>query len=140
MNLISQIRNNLLAVISLTVAVSSLSYNTYRNELTEENRNVRHASFELLKELNQLQLLIDYAHYDNSSEHGNPIQGWGHVMYIKDMSYLISKPIVFKSENLKKIWGSEWANVQKDESSNKNVTAAINKLRISTREYMQSLN
>ena len=32
-----QIRRNTVAIISLIVALSSLGYNTYRNELTEAN-------------------------------------------------------------------------------------------------------
>ena len=48
---IQQIRNNLVAIISLVVAISSLSYNTWRNELTEENRNIRFAGFEVINSL-----------------------------------------------------------------------------------------
>jgi len=32
-----QIQRNLLAIISLAVAISALGYNTWRNETTEEN-------------------------------------------------------------------------------------------------------
>lgn len=43
-----QLRNNAVALISLAVAIGSLGYNTWRNERTEHNRNVRTAAFELL--------------------------------------------------------------------------------------------
>jgi hypothetical protein len=36
-----QIQNNAVALISLFIAVGSLGYNTWRNETTEEQRNVR---------------------------------------------------------------------------------------------------
>ena len=42
-----QLRNNAVALISLAVALSSLAYNTWRNERTEHNRNVRTATFEV---------------------------------------------------------------------------------------------
>jgi hypothetical protein len=53
-----QIRRNAVALISLIIAVSSLSYNTWRNEKTEDNRNQRHAAFEVLLKLNELQQVI----------------------------------------------------------------------------------
>ena len=49
-----QLRDNAVALISLAVAISSLSYNTWRNERTEANRNVRTATFELLMRLADL--------------------------------------------------------------------------------------
>ena len=41
-----QLRANAVALISLVVALSSLGYNTWRNEQTEENRSIRVAGFE----------------------------------------------------------------------------------------------
>ena len=46
---ISQLRRNLVALISLTIAISSLGYNTWRNEHSEDNRNKRFAAFEIVK-------------------------------------------------------------------------------------------
>lgn len=40
-----QIRRNAVAIISLIVALTSLGYNTYRNELSEANRTVRQVGF-----------------------------------------------------------------------------------------------
>ena len=39
------LRRNILALISLTLAIVSLSYNTWRNDATELNRNQRAAGF-----------------------------------------------------------------------------------------------
>jgi len=139
LNLLNQVRDNLLAVISLVVAISALSYNTYRNELTELNRNKRHAGFELLKELNELQLLVDYAHYDKDSEQGNPISGWGHVMYVKDMSYLISASVVEDADKLGEIWAEEWESVHESKASNQHITAGVDALRSSVRYEINAL-
>ena len=38
-SIVEQLRRNTVALISIVIAVSSLSYNTWRNEKTEYNRN-----------------------------------------------------------------------------------------------------
>jgi len=43
-----QLHRNAVALISLAVAITSLGYNTWRNEVSEQNRNQRCGSFELL--------------------------------------------------------------------------------------------
>ena len=139
MKLFSQIRQHSLAVISLVVAISALGYTTYRNELTEYNRNKRHAGFELLKELNQLQLLIDYAHYDKDSELGNPITGWGHLMYVKDMSHLISPGVVEEADKLGDIWAVEWETIYDNSASNQRITAGVDTLRSRVRQEIKAL-
>ena len=53
-----QLRNNAVALISLVVALGSLSYNTWRNERTESNRNIRTATFELLVKLSELERVV----------------------------------------------------------------------------------
>ena len=138
--LLQQVNKNLLAIISLVVALSALGYNTYRNELTEENRNVRFAGFSMLMELAKLQQLIDYAHYDKDVVKGNPISGWGHLLYVRDMSYLVSAEVVAETEALIQVWGDEWQTVRDDESSNQRVTAGINALRERVRYTMESLD
>lgn len=138
--LLQQLHRNLLAIISLVVAMSALGYNTYRNELTEENRNIRSAGFSMLQELSQLQLLIDYAHYDKDTVKGNPISGWGYLLYLKDMSYLVSDEVVIETEGLIEIWSQEWETVRGDGISNQRVTEAINKLRDQVRRTIASLD
>lgn len=138
--LLQQVHRNLLAIISLVVAMTALGYNTYRNELTEENRNIRFAGFSMLQELSELQLLIDYAHYDKDTVKGNPITGWGHLLYVKDMSYLVSGDVVDETEALIKVWGHDWQTVRDDKASNQRVTAAINGLRELIRHTMASLD
>ena len=63
-SILEQLRRNTVAVISLVVAISSLSYNTWRNEATEENRNLRVAAFEILLKLGELQQVVFHSHYD----------------------------------------------------------------------------
>ena len=58
-----QIRSNAVALISLVIALSSLGYNTWRNETTESQRNIRHASFRVLETLGSLQEVVDFRYY-----------------------------------------------------------------------------
>jgi hypothetical protein len=46
-----QLRSNAVALTSLLIALTSLGYNTWRNEHTEHNRNIRAAAFEILTKL-----------------------------------------------------------------------------------------
>jgi hypothetical protein len=138
--LLQQVNKNLLAIISLGVALSALGYNTYRNELTEENRNIRFAGFSMLMELAEMQQLIDYAHYDKDAVKGNPITGWRHLLYARDMSYLVSAEVMAETEALMQVWGDEWQSVRDDESSNQRVTVGINALRERVRHAMASLD
>ena len=139
-SLLKNLRKNALSIISLLVAFSALGYNTYRNELTEDNRNIRYAGFELMKALNQLQLLIDYAHYEKDPTQGNSITGWGQVLYIGDMSGLISDKTVIQAQHLKKVWENEWRTIEVDIKSNQRVTEEIQILRQLVSETMRSLD
>ena len=59
----SQIARHSVALISLLVALSSLAYNTWRNEQTEDNRNIRTAGIDLLLKLGELDRVVFYSHY-----------------------------------------------------------------------------
>ena len=86
----SQVQRNLVALISVFIAVSSLSYNTWRNEKTEYNRNQRNASFEVLLKLGELQELVFYLHYDSDAEaKGNPRTGWALALTVRDLSQVL---------------------------------------------------
>ncbi|MDH3303608.1 MAG: hypothetical protein OEM50_00145 [Gammaproteobacteria bacterium] len=50
-----QLRRNAVALISLVVAITSLGYNTWRNEASEHNRNQRLLSIEVLPNAGELQ-------------------------------------------------------------------------------------
>ncbi len=50
---INQLQRNMVALISLAVAISSFIDNSWRNDESELNRNQRFASFEILLKLNE---------------------------------------------------------------------------------------
>ena len=129
MSLVNQIRINLLSIISLVVALTALGYNTYRNELTEQNRTIRHAGFNLLVELNSLQLLVDNIYYGEKQEADRTIKGWSHVLYITDMGQLVSDNVMVLSIALRNVWKAEFDKLNRNEQSNIHITQAIKKLR-----------
>jgi hypothetical protein len=104
MDVLKQLRRHSVAVISLAVAVSGLSYNTWRNEQTEENRNVRAAGFELLVKLGELDRIIFFGHYARDLQMGNPKSGWAYVLTIRDLGRLMPEPAHSSSEELYRQW------------------------------------
>ncbi|MEA1888525.1 MAG: hypothetical protein U9N50_01915 [Pseudomonadota bacterium] len=134
-----QIQRNLLAIISLVVAISALSYNTWRNETTEENRNVRLASFEILVQLGKLQIITDHAHYGKDNVMGNPITGWGHVAMVEDLSFLMPEPLPEMARTLKKTWQVNWEGLGKDQKSAMKITEAITTMRETAKSQLKTI-
>ena len=99
-----QIRRNSLALLSLTVALSALFYNTWRNESTERNRNIRTAEFEMLKNLGELQQIIDFAHFRKDAQRGDLTMGLSRVLLIHDLAALTPQPVSDSAEKLMAAW------------------------------------
>jgi len=138
--MLKRIRENIIALISVLIAVSALFYSTWRLEVTEENRNIRIASFESLRTLTDLQLLIDYAYYDKDAERGNPIKGWSYVIYVNDLSETISPDVKIKSDKLYQSWQEHWKNISTQTEAQKAITSIIAQTRESILAAMKSLD
>jgi len=135
-----QLRDNAVALISLVVALTSLSYNTWRNERTEHNRNVRTATFELLTRLADLERVVFLAQYDRDASGGNPRTGWVYVLVIRDLSGLAPPPVPARAAQLEKVWSDNWEGLGKeDESSANRIDDAIGGLREATLASLKSL-
>jgi hypothetical protein len=134
-----QIQQNLLAIISLAVAISALGYNTWRNETTEVNRNIRLASFEILVQLAKLQIITDHAHYGNNKEMGNPITGWGHVAMVEDLSFLMPEPLPDMAINLKQVWQANWEGLASNQKSEAKITEAISNMREMVKKQLKTI-
>ncbi|OUS23309.1 hypothetical protein A9Q98_15680 [Thalassotalea sp. 42_200_T64] len=134
-----QIQNNLIAIISIFIAVSSLAYNTWRNEQTEYNRNVRTSSFQILMSLAELQLLVDHAFYNEDKEKGDPIKGWSYVLYVQGLAQTVSPEVKHNAEQLKKIWEKNWQLMHQQQSQNDAISQSIKVLRLEVLATLQSL-
>jgi hypothetical protein len=135
-----QIRANLVAIISLLVAVSSLSYNTWRNELTEENRNVRHAGFEVLLKLGELQQVVFFSHYDMDQLRGSPRAGWAYVLVINDLSQAMPAIVSQQATILRQVWDAEWPGLGEHDSSAERISTAIDTLRMTVLDELRKLD
>jgi hypothetical protein len=110
-----QVRRNSLAIISLLVAFSALSYNTWRNEQTEQNRNLRQAGFEMLLHVGELQRIVYLAHFDKDTQGGNPRKGWVAVLVLRDLGQLMPTFVQERSETLFTVWNDNWGGLGSDD-------------------------
>ncbi|MEH6568229.1 MAG: hypothetical protein V7709_04075 [Halioglobus sp.] len=135
-----QLQRNTVALISLFIAVSSLSYNTWRNEKTEANRNQRVAAFEILIKLGELQQVVFHHHYDRDFENrGNPRTGWTYVLVIRDLSRVLPAEIHPVTDQLLEIWGENWEGLENDKASVEAILAGVESTRATMLELLLSL-
>jgi len=136
-----QLRSNAVALISLVVALSSLGYNTWRNERTEGNRNTRAAAFEILTRLAELQRVVFLAQYDRDvGGGGNPRTGWTYVLAIQDLARLEPGQVLTEARQLRDIWRDNWVGLGRDDEAAVNrIDDSITKLRDTTLATLRSL-
>lgn len=132
-------RRHSVAIISLTVAITALCYDTWRNEETEKNRNIRVASFEILKNLEQLQLIVNSSHFEGQSSKVNPFSGWEHVALITDLSMLLPEPFSESADKLLAVWKDNWSDIKTNESSVDKITHEIDNSRQTILQGLRSI-
>ncbi|HUL46595.1 MAG TPA: hypothetical protein VLV25_05825 [Steroidobacteraceae bacterium] len=135
-----QLRNNAVALISLAVAIGSLGYNTWRNEHTERNRNVRTAAFELLMRAGDLERVTFLAQYDRDRNGGSPRTGWTDVLAIRDLAALVPAPVPARAAELLKVWSENWEGLGRDDETAVNrIDETIDRLREASLATLRSL-
>jgi hypothetical protein len=134
-----QLRDNMVAITSLVVALSALGYNTWRNERTERNRNVRVAGIELLGEIGSLQQIIFYAHYSEGDARGDPRMGWADVLTIRDLAAMMPPGVEGEAEELAEVWEANAGSLVEDEASFQRIDRAIDALRQKTLQELRAL-
>ena len=139
-SIVEQIRRNLVALISLAVAFAALSYNTWRNEVTEDNRNVRAAGFEILLNLGELQQIVFFGHYDRDATQGNPRAGWARVLLLQDLSTIMPPTVGAASDSLATIWADDWPGLGGDDASARRISDAIDGARGATLAALAELD
>ena len=125
----NQISRHSVALISLLVALSSLAYNTWRNEQTEENRNIRTAGIELLLKLGELDRVVFYNHYDHDIDRGNPRSGGAYVLTIRDLGSLMNEPANSSATELIGIWQQNWSGLGSDNLAAGSISDGIDRTR-----------
>lgn len=138
-SIIQQLKTNLVAIISLLTAVSGLSYNTWRDHRNEVNENMRNAAFEVLKNLGELQTVVNYAHYHADQERGSPIEGWKYVLLVRDLSHLLPQNNMQQSETLFKVWQQDWEQLAASPQSEQRISVHIANTRVDVLNTLQAL-
>lgn len=120
-----QIKTHAVALISLITALSGLYYNNWRDHQNERNHNMRNAAFEVLKDLGELQTIVNYAHYDEDVSKGNPIEGWKYAIQVRDLSHLLSRDSQLQGRQLYQVWQKDWAALGQNKHSEQRISQQI---------------
>ena len=134
-----QLRSNLVALISLVVALTGFGYATWRNERTELNRNLRVAGFELISEVGSLQQVVFYAHYQPGDTRGDPRMGWADVLTIVDLAALMPADVARDARALNETWQADWSGLGDDPEAHRRIDMSIDKVRQTTLAELRKL-
>lgn len=135
-----QLRNNTVAIVSLAVALTALGYTTWRNQRTEENRNVREAGFHLLTEVGSLQELVLYAHFTRGDMRGDLRMGWADTHNIQDLAALMPAEVGRDAALLRQAWQDRAAGLGTSEQDFHAIDDAIDRLRQTTLTALRELD
>ena len=136
-----QLRRNAVALISLVVAITSLGYNTWRNEASEGNRNQRLIAIEVLRNLGELQEVILYRHWEkDAGDLGNEKTGWALVLTIKDLAQVLEDPLPQRATEFSQTWTDRFAGLGSDRESFDATMKAIEGLRADVHALLRSLD
>jgi hypothetical protein len=127
-------------VITILLTLVGFSYNVWRLEKNEINTNIRTSSFELIKQLGELEEIIYYAHYDKNLDKGNPKKAWIKVIVITDLCLVASNMLEHKAKNLKAVWTKNWNVIHHDPKALKETLDAIEALRKKIQTVLHDLN
>jgi hypothetical protein len=138
-NIKQQIKTNLVAIISLVTAIGGFTYNNWRDHQNEVHQNIRSAAFEVLKDLGELQTIVNYAHFQSNSAKGNPIEGWKHAINIRDLSRLLPNTSMQASTQLYQVWQDNWESISTNAASEQRVSQQIAQARSSVLNSIDNL-
>lgn len=136
---LKQLKANLVALISLVTAVVGISYNSWRDHQNEINDNMRNAAFVVLSDLGELQTIVNYAHFEADNARGNPIDGWKHVIMIRDLSRLLKPDARNAGEALYIRWQNNWQNLDQDKETELLISRQITSTRKAVLSTIDSL-
>ncbi len=128
--ILQRMRAESLAVVGLFVALLALGYNTWRNELSEQNHTVRIAGVEMLLKVGELQSVIYLAAFDEKMQAGNPREGEAVVSTLRDLSMFMPDSVQEEASDLVFAWRENWGSLaSEDQLAVAQVDSALNMLR-----------
>ncbi len=130
----------LVAIFSMLFALVGFGYNAWRLEATEDNSNIRAASFQVLIELAELEQIVFLAHYDQDLQTGNPRIGWVKVGIINDLSTFISEQVGNDAVSLRQVWSANWQQMANSKPAVMAITQSIDVVRATVKLELNQLN
>ena len=128
------------SIVSILLTLIGFSYNVYRLEQTELNSNIRTSSFEMLKELSNLEQIVYASYYEKDEKEGNPRRGWVKVGIIIDLSIISFQKNNMETNQLYKIWKNNWETMDKNQESVNKIVKSIDKVRKEIRIVLKNIN
>jgi hypothetical protein len=130
----------LTTIFSLIFAVVGFSYNAWRLEVSEDNNNIRTASFEVLTNLAELEQVIFAAHYDQDEMAGNPRIGWIKIGLINDLSNLVGPKVEAEANILRDSWSDNWLTLGGSQADIEFITQQIDAVRREVKKEIKNLD
>ncbi|WP_246129061.1 hypothetical protein [Colwellia demingiae] len=127
-------------IFSLLFTLMGFSYNVWRMEVSENNNNIRTASFEMLINLSSLEQLVYSAYYDDDLKEGNPRKGWVIVGLIDDLSVLTDDEVKAKTTALKDVWSVNWETISTSQQTVDKVVGSLDSVREEIKILLNSLD
>jgi len=128
------------SIITILFTLVGFSYNVYRLEQSEINSNIRTSSFEMLKELANLEQIVYASHYEKDDKAGNPRTGWVKVGIIKDLSIICFDKNTKYTDELFETWKNNWSTMKDSRDSADKIVEKIDNVRVNIREVLKNLN
>ena len=128
------------SIITILFTLVGFSYNVYRLEQSELNSNIRTSSFEMLKELANLEQIVYASHYEKDDKIGNPRTGWVKVGIITDLSLICFQEKNMQTQILHTTWKNKWESMKNNRESANNIVKSIDNVRVKIREVLKNLN
>ena len=136
-----QLRRNTVALISLAVAVTSLGYNTWRNEASEHNRNQRMVAIQMLLMLSDVQKLTLDRHYGKDVDGPAILRaGWAKVLTIRDLAQIAEGSVPESATHLYETWNEDSSGLGVDAEGKDRIVTALEAVRRDTHEVLRSLD
>lgn len=135
-----QLRRNAVALISLVIAITSLGYNTWRNEASESNRNQRLIAIEMLVMLGDLQRLTMDRHYGKNIDEAAVLRAaWAKVLTIRDLSKIANGSVPQSADALYTAWNANFEKLGTDMAAVTGVIDALEALRADIHDVLRNL-
>lgn len=88
-NIKAQLQRNSVAFVSLFIAVTGLLYNTWRNETSEYQRNIREAGFIAIEHLAEFQAQVNDVVYSDGCAMDHDIAAWSHIKALETLGEVL---------------------------------------------------